>query len=129
MSHSIKLVEEEEELEEFIELVYEMFPEKEIDLEDDDFIFLVYEEDSAVGFIHFGEQEEYFEIKGFGVKKETGINGIEKILLSESMEQLYGKPIHIKINSLNPAVNFYYDCGFFLEEFGGSCTLAKKEIN
>lgn len=129
MSHSIKLVEEEEELDEFIALVYELFPEKEIELEDDDFVFLAYYGEEVVGFIHLGEDDEHFEIKGFGVKKGIRTDGIEKTLLNESLEQLYGKPVHIRINSLNPSVNFYSDCGFFLEEFGGNCTLAKKEIN
>lgn len=131
MNYVIKMMEDEEELDEFLELAYEIFPNTNINLGEDDTVFLAYIEQELVGFVHIGEKEKYFKIKGMGVKNEYRKQGIGTNLLKESTDQLSGKPIYLKTDTLNPAVRVYYNCGFFMKnkKFGSKCILVKKEMN
>lgn len=129
MNYSIKIAETEDEVNEFLDLISDVFPDSEIEIDDDDIIFLAYLENDPVGFVHINENDESYAVKSFGVINDARRKGIGTLLLKESTDQLTGKPVYLKTNSLHPAINLYHNCGFFMEEFGGETLLVKREIN
>ncbi len=129
MNYIIKVVENEDELGDFLGLAQEVFPEVEVEVTEDDTLFLAYSNGEPIGFTHFRETDEFYLLKGFGVSGRCRGNGIGRNLLGQSMEFMVGKPVFLKTDSLNPAVNLYAECGFFMEEFGGKHVLVRKELN
>ncbi|MFA5050443.1 MAG: GNAT family N-acetyltransferase [Candidatus Micrarchaeia archaeon] len=129
MNCMIKPVENEDELEIFLGLAEDIFPETELDLERDDLVFIAYYHDEAVGFMHFGENEKFFQIKGIGVLPEYRGKGIGKSLMEYGLDEIYGKPVYLRTETSNQAVNLYDRCGFFAQNFGGISVLVKKELS
>ncbi len=129
MNCVIKPIESEDELEIFVDLVEEIFPGSEPNLEEDDIVYISYYNGDAVGFMHFGEKEKFFQVKGIGVLLEYRGKGIGKALMEYGLDEIYGKPVYLKTEASNQAVNLYEKCGFFAQNFGGISILVRKELS
>jgi len=124
----MKLVEREDEFYELSKIHSEIFDD-ELEFEEEDLIFLAYTENDIIGFTQFSERKKCFEMKKMGVKREVMISGIENMILDESINLLYGKPIKVNVDLVDSNLNFYSKSGFFIDEFKGEYTLTKKEVN
>jgi len=122
---------EASEFDEAIDFIQSIFPDRSVEVSDDDVIIVAEFEDQYVGFAHIAETEDALVLQGLGVESSMRGQGIGTMIVEHVMELLKEtyKPIFIKTKALNNVVRLYERYGFCLKRFGNSITLVKKPDN
>lgn len=108
--------------------IQSVFPNALVQIGDDDIILIAEYNSKLVGFAHVIEEEERILFQGLGVDHTMRGHGVGTFLLENIMD-LFGesnKPIYLKVNVMNPAIDLYSRYGFFLQKFGDRLLLVKK---
>ncbi len=118
-----------DEIEEVLDLMQEIFPDANIDISDDDSVFIAEEDDHLLGFAHVIELGDRIILQGLGVEESYRGQGIGTSILEKILE-VYGvtdKPIYLKTKSHNPAIDLYERHGFTIKRFGSVHVLVKRQ--
>jgi len=113
-------------------LIKKIFPNADIEVDEDDLFYVAIHKSKIVGFLHITEKEKYFILKGIGVDERyrnfgNGTSLMEKV---EELSKLTEKKIVLKVKCMNPAISLYERFGFTMARpFGPVYTLIKKVHN
>lgn len=114
-----------------LSLIKKLFPNADLEIDEDDLFFVAEAENRIVGFLHLVEYEKYLYIKGIGVDPRYQNKGYGTALMNkiDEISYLSAKKIYLKVKATNPAVLLYEQSGFMMRTFGGVYTLVKKANN
>ena len=113
-------------------IIKKIFPNADIEVDEDDLFYVAIHKSRIVGFLHITEKEKYFILKGIGVDERyrnfgNGTSLMEKV---EELSKLTEKKIVLKVKCMNPAISLYERFGFTMARpFGPVYTLIKKVHN
>lgn len=113
-------------------LIKKIFPDAQIEIDDDDLFYVAIHESEIVGFLHLTEKEKCFILKGIGVDEShrnigNGTSLMEKV---EELSKITEKKVVLKVKCMNPAISLYERFGFTMaKSFGPVYTLVKKAHN
>ncbi len=133
MAISIRLLKDSE-YPEMLKLMYNVFPNANIKINNGDRIIIADMHGQVVGFVHYAYFNGKAIIKGFGVEGNARGIGIGTGLIEHVLKKFekLAKPVYLKVLSLNPAVSIYARFGFFLvrnNEAKGVSLLVRKVNN
>lgn len=119
------------EIERVLPLIKKLFPNADLEINEDDIFFIAEAENRIIGFLHLVEYEKYIYVKGVGVDPRYQNKGYGTALMNKIDEITYlsAKKIYLKVKATNPAVLLYEQSGFMMKTFGGIYTLVKKANN
>jgi ribosomal protein S18 acetylase RimI-like enzyme len=119
------------EIERVLPLIKKLFPNADLEINEDDIFFIAEAENRIVGFLHLVEYEKYIYVKGVGVDPRYQNKGYGTALMNKIDEITYlsAKKIYLKVKATNPAVLLYEQSGFMMKTFGVVYTLVKKANN
>jgi len=119
------------EIERVLPLIKKLFPNADLEINEDDIFFIAEAENRIIGFLHLVEYEKYIYVKGVGVDPRYQNKGYGTALMNKIDEITYlsAKKIYLKVKATNPAVLLYEQSGFMMRTFGGVYTLVKKANN
>ena len=119
------------EIERVLPLIKKLFPNADLEINEDDIFFIAEAENRIIGFLHLVEYEKYMYVKGVGVDPRYQNKGYGTALMNKIDEITYlsAKKIYLKVKATNPAVLLYEQSGFMMRTFGGIYTLVKKANN
>ena len=119
------------EIERVLPLIKKLFPNADLEINEDDIFFIAEAENRIIGFLHLVEYEKYIYVKGVGVDPRYQNKGYGTALMNKIDEITYlsAKKIYLKVKATNPAVLLYEQSGFMMRTFGGIYTLVKKANN
>jgi len=119
------------EIERVLPLIKKLFPNADLEINEDDIFFIAEAENRIIGFLHLVEYEKYMYVKGVGVDPRYQNKGYGTALMNKIDEITYlsAKKIYLKVKATNPAVLLYEQSGFMMKTFGGIYTLVKKANN
>ena len=113
-------------------IIKKIFPNADIEVDEDDLFYVAIHKSKIVGFLHITEKEKYFILKGIGVDERyrnfgNGTSLMEKV---DELSKLTEKKIVLKVKCMNPAISLYERFGFTMAKpFGPVYTLIKKVHN
>ena len=133
MAISIRLLKDSE-YPEMLKLMYNVFPNANIKINNGDRIIIADMHGQVVGFVHYTYCNGKAIIKGFGVEGNARGIGIGTGLIEHVLKKFekLAKPVYLKVLTLNPAVSIYARFGFFLvrnNEAKGVSLLVRKVNN
>lgn len=116
---------------EMLRLMCRVFPNANIKITGGDRIIVADLHGQVVGFVHYAYCGSKAVIKGFGVEGNVRGIGIGTGLITQVLKKFeaVGKPVYLKVKTLNPAVSIYARLGFFLvrsDEGRGNSILVRK---
>jgi len=119
------------EIERVLPLIKKLFPNADLEINEDDIFFIAEAENRIIGFLHLVEYEKYIYVKGVGVDPRYQNKGYGTALMNKIDEITYlsAKKIYLKVKATNPAVLLYEQSGFMMKTFGVVYTLVKKANN
>jgi ribosomal protein S18 acetylase RimI-like enzyme len=119
----------EDEVDVVLEFMQEVFPDADIEIGEDDALFIAEENDELLGFAHIIELNDKVILQGLGVEESYRGQGIGSSLLSKILEvyDVTDKPIFLKTKSYNPAIELYERYGFTIKRFGSVHVLVKRQ--
>lgn len=130
MNFYIRVIRDDE-LEEVIELISQIFPDADPNISEDD-IFLVAESTGRpIGFAHVIEDDEKIILQGLGVEESLRGSGVGSALIERALEIFSptDKPVYLKTQLSNPALDLYERFGFNIKKFGMVHILERKRDN
>jgi len=130
MNFSIRILKPEE-YEGAVELICHIFPEADPDVCEDDTLLLAESEGLPIGFIHVIEDEEKVVLQGLGVEESLRGHGVGSALVERTIELfcITDKPVYLKTQLSNPAVELYEKFGFRVKRFGMVHILERRREN
>jgi len=113
-------------------LIKKIFPNADIEVDEDDLFYVAINKSKIVGFLHLTEREKYIILRGIGVDeghRNIG-NGTSLMAKVDELSKITEKNIVLKVKCLNPAISLYERFGFTMARpFGPVYTLIKKVSN
>ena len=116
------------ELDDVKNFIRSIFPDALVQINDEDLVLLAVHGGRIVGFAHLIDAGERIIVKGIGVESTVRGHGVGTLLLDCLLDMIKDdvRPVYLKVRSLNPAIDLYARCGFFLKKFGQTHVLVKK---
>lgn len=122
---------DEDEMENVLPIIEEIFPDAEIDVDEFDRIFVAEILDDILGFVHISETPRKIIVQGLGVEEDYRNQGVGSALMERVVDiaEVSDKSIYMMAQGLNPAVNFYEKFGFYASKFGAENHLLVKRAH
>ncbi len=116
---------------EAFKIIRKVFPNSYVRINYNDVVLFAEKNGKPIGFIHFAELKNKILLKGLGVDDDRRGLGIGTKLMRAAVNLFESKckPIYLKVQAENPAVNLYSKYGFTLKRFGDIYTLVKRTNN
>ncbi|MDO8554393.1 MAG: GNAT family N-acetyltransferase [Candidatus Micrarchaeota archaeon] len=116
---------------EAFKIIRKVFPNSDVRINYNDVVLFAEKNGKPIGFIHFAELKDKISLKGIGVDNNRRGLGVGTKLMKEAVKLFESKckPIYLKVQADNPAVNLYSKYGFTLQTFGSIYTLVKRTNN
>jgi ribosomal protein S18 acetylase RimI-like enzyme len=130
MNFSIRILKPEE-FEGALELITQIFPEADPEVCEDDTLLLAESSGLPIGFVHVIEDEEKIVLQGLGVEESIRGHGIGSALVERTIELFSNtdKPVYLKTQLSNPAMELYEKFGFRVKKFGMIHILERRREN
>jgi ribosomal protein S18 acetylase RimI-like enzyme len=114
-----------------VELISQIFPDADPEVCEDDTILLAESSGLPIGFIHVIEDEGKVVLQGLGVEESLRGHGIGSALVERTIELFSNtdKPVYLKTQLSNPAMELYEKFGFAVKRFGMVHVLERRREN
>ncbi|MBI2079442.1 GNAT family N-acetyltransferase [Candidatus Micrarchaeota archaeon] len=99
-----------------LNVLHEIFPRANVQIKNDDLIWICTYGEKIIGFAHFSRTQKGFLLQGIGVVVQYRGKGIGTRILEFALDELSKSdlPIYLKVKSTNePALSLYLKEGFF----------------
>ncbi|MEM3422749.1 MAG: GNAT family N-acetyltransferase [Candidatus Bilamarchaeaceae archaeon] len=114
-----------------LSLIKKLFPNANIEIDEDDIFYVAIFNGKIVGFLHITDTDDYIFLRGIGVHPQYQHSGHGSALLTklDEISTVLSKKVYLKVKAFNPAVLLYEKFGFMMHRFGPTYTLVKKPNN
>ena len=121
---------EEDEIPGVIAFIQEIFPNADVEIQEDDIVYIAELKKEIVGFAHLRILNDKILLNGIGTKKGYRGKHIATQLLEFLVENIKDTPIFLKVKEHNfIAQHVYEKYGFLTKRYGDSHILVKNPEN
>ena len=120
-----------EEFESALSIIENVFPDADVDFDEDGVIIMAEAFGTPVGFVHVIDDGDQILLQGFGVAERYRGLGVGSALMDRFFE-LYGydrRPVYLQVLANNPAVELYTKYGFQVNDYGHSQILVRNHFS
>lgn len=112
-------------------LIKKLFPNADLQINEDDFFYVAVFHGKIIGFLHLTEAGNHLFLRGVGVHPNYQHSGHGTALLNkvDEISTIASKKVYLKVKAFNPAALLYEKFGFMMHRFGPVYTLIKKPNN